>query len=135
VGGIAGRERAGHAALSCDRGSAMGSRQKVRQFLEESDSHRHYSSIVEHFLTYLIAKAEKEGNARFAADLRKAKDEYHEEFNQAIDITESVYAEIFTDDELDDLIILHNNPALKKARSMTAEIVNGILKKYVEASA
>jgi broad-specificity NMP kinase len=113
----------------------MGSRQKVKQFLEESESHQHYSSIVEYFLTYLIAKAEKEGNARFAADLRKAKDEYHEEFKQAIDITESVYAEIFTDDELDDLIILHNNPALKKARSMTAEIVNGILKKYAETSA
>lgn len=113
----------------------MGSRQKARQFLEESESHQHYSSIVEYALTYFIAKAEKQGNARFAADLRKAKDDYHEEFKQAVDLTELVYAEIFTDEELDDLILLHMNPALKKARALTADIVNEVLKKYMEASA
>ena len=113
----------------------MGSRAKARQFLEGSESHEHYSSIVEFALTYFIARAEKEGNTRFAADLRKAKEEYHEEFKQAIDVTELVYAEIFTDEELDDLIFLHSNPALKKARAMTADIVNQILQKYMEVSA
>ncbi len=112
----------------------MGSREKVREFLRESESHEHYSSIVEYALKYFIAKAEKEGNTRFAADLKKARDEYHEEFKQAIDVTELVYAEIFTDEELDDLIILHMNPALKKARAMTADIVNAILQKYMEVS-
>ena len=117
------------------KGSAMASREKARRFLEESESHQHYSSIVEYALAYFTAKAEKEGNARFAADLRKARGEYHEEFQQAIEITEQVYAEIFSDEELDDLIVLHSNPALKKARALTADIMNQILEKYLAASA
>ncbi len=113
----------------------MASREKTRQFLEESESHQHYSSIVEYALTYFIAKAEKEGNARFAADLKKAKAEYHEEFKWAIELTEQVWAELFTDEEMDDLIILHSNPALKKARALTADIFHRLLDKYLEMSA
>ncbi len=113
----------------------MGSREKARQFLQESEAHQHYSSIVEYALTYFIAKAEMEGNARFAADLRKAQAEYHQDFQNAVDVTELVYADMFTDEELDDLIILHMNPALKKARALTADIVNAILQKYMEVSA
>jgi hypothetical protein len=113
----------------------MGSRQKARRFLEESDSHQHYSSIVEYSLTYFIHKAEKEGNARFADDLRKAKEEYHEEFRKAVEITEQVYCDTFTDEELDNLIVLHSNPALKKARALTADIMSKILEKYLAASA
>ncbi len=113
----------------------MGSREKARQFLQESEAHQHYSSIVEYALTYFIAKAEMQGNTRFAEDLRKAKAEYHEDFQNAVDVTELVYADIFTDEELDDLIILHMNPALKKARALTADIVKAILQKYMEVSA
>ena len=94
----------------------MATREKVRQFLEESDAYRHYANIVECALTYFIAKAEKEGNVRFANDLRQAQQSYHEEFRKSVEITEEVYAGTFTDDELDDLIILGGNPALKKAR-------------------
>jgi hypothetical protein len=113
----------------------MASREKARQFLEESESHKHYSSIVEYALTYFIAKAEKEGNTRFAADLKKAKAEYHEEFQWALDLTEQVWAELFTDEEMDDLIVLHSNPALKKARALTADIFHTILERYQEMSA
>jgi len=112
----------------------MASREKARRFLEESESHQHYSSIVEYALTYFIAKAEKEGNTRFAADLKKARDEYHDEFQWAFEITERVYAETFTDEELDDLTVLHSNPALKKARALTADIMNKILGLYLAAS-
>jgi hypothetical protein len=108
----------------------MASRAKAREFLQASESHTHYSSIVEYALTYFIAKAEKEGNVRFAADLKKAKEEYHEEFAWALELTEEVHAELFTDEELDNLIILHSNPALKKARALTADIFNKILEKY-----
>jgi hypothetical protein len=113
----------------------MASREKARQFLEESEAHKHYSSIVECTLTYFIHKAEKEGNERFAADLRKAKQGYHEEFQQGVDLTEQVYADTFTDEELDDLIILHANPALKKARALTSDIFNTILEQYLLVSA
>lgn len=113
----------------------MASIEKTRRFLEESEAYRHYSSIVEYTLTYFIHKAEKEGNARFAADLRKAKDEYHVEFQVGVAITEQVYAELFTDEELDDLIVLHSNPALKKARDLAADIFNRILEKYLLVSA
>ena len=113
----------------------MASIEKTRKFLEESESHQHYSSIVDYALTYFIAKADNQGNARFAADLRKAKEEYHEEFKWALEVTEQVWAELFTDDELDDLIILHSNPALRKARALTADIFHRILEKYLAMSA
>jgi hypothetical protein len=113
----------------------MASREKTRRFLEESESHKHYSSIVECALTYFITKAEKEGNTQFAADLRRAKEEYHGEFKWALELTEQVWAELFTDEELDDLIILHSNPALRKARALTADIFNRLLEKYLAMSA
>ena len=112
----------------------MAMREKARQFLEESDSHKHYSEIVDYALTYLMANAEKEGNRRFAEDLKQAKEEYEEGFNQAIEVTEAVYSEVFTDEELNDLIVLHSNPALKKARDLTAEIMNNILEEYAKVS-
>jgi hypothetical protein len=113
----------------------MASREKARKFLEESESHKHYSSIVECTLTYFIAKAKKDGNARLAADLEKAKAEYHDEFKWALQLAEDVHAERFTDEELDDLIVLHSNPALKKARALTTDIFNEILEKYLSMSA
>lgn len=113
----------------------MASREKARQFLEASDAHQHYSSIVECTLTYFIAVAQKEGNTRFAADLERAKQEYHEEFQRGVEITELVYSEIFTDDELDDLIVLNSNPAIKKSRALTSDIMNKILEKHLSTSA
>jgi hypothetical protein len=112
----------------------MATREKVRQFLEESDAYRHYANIVECALTYFIAKAEKAGNLRFAGELREAKDGYHDEFRKGVDITEEVYAETFTDEELDDLILLHLNPALQKARALTSDIFNSIIEHYALVS-
>ena len=112
----------------------MASKEMVRRFLEESETHKHYSTTVEYTLTYFIAKAEKEGNTRFAFDLRKAKETYHDEFRKAIEITEQVYAEAFTDEELNDLIVLHNNPAIKKLRTLGPDIINKILEKLLAVS-
>jgi preprotein translocase subunit SecA len=113
----------------------MASIEKARRFLDESDSHTHYSSIVEYVLTYFITKARLQGNDRFAADLEKAKAEYHDEFRWAHELAEEVHAELFTDEELDDLIVLHSNPALKKARALTADIFSAVLEKYRAMSA
>jgi hypothetical protein len=112
------------------RGSAVGSQEKAERFLEVSDSHKHYSSIVEYTLAYFITKAEKEGMKQFAADLKKAREDYKQEFDQAIEITQEVYREIFSDAEMDDLIILHSNPAIQKLRGLTSEIMNKVLEKY-----
>jgi len=113
----------------------MASREKTRQFLAESEVVQHYAGIVEYTLTFFVHKAQKEGNARLAADLLKAKDEYHLDFQTGVEVSEEVYSETFSDEELDDLIILHCNPALKKARALTATIMNKILERYLEASA
>ena len=108
----------------------MGSRQKAIQFLKASEAHKHYERIVEMALCYLIAKAEKEGRDQFAAELRKEKEGYKEEFEKGLAITEEVYSEVFTDEELNDLIVLHSNPAIGKSRLLTSEIMNKILEKY-----
>ncbi|MBP1684382.1 MAG: hypothetical protein H6Q33_525 [Deltaproteobacteria bacterium] len=109
----------------------MASKEMVRRFLNESETNKHYSQTIEYALTYFIAKAEKEGDTRFAADLRKAKDTYHDEFRQAIEITEEVYADTFTDEELNELIVLHNNAAIRKLRTLGAEIINRVLEKLL----
>jgi len=113
----------------------MASKEKVRRFLEESEIHRHYSSIVECTLTYFMSKAEKEGNTRLADDLRKAMQGSPAEFNAGIEITEQIYTDLFTDDELDELIVLNSNPTLKKARSLTSDIFNSTLNKLLKVSA
>jgi hypothetical protein len=112
----------------------MGSREKVRQFLEESEAHRHYEGIVEYALTYLVAKAEKEGKSEFAAGLAEMKGEYREDFANAVAMTEEVFADIFDDEELDNLIVLHSNPAIKKLRALNSEIVGKILTRYSKVS-
>jgi hypothetical protein len=112
----------------------MASKEMARRFIDEADVYNQYSSIIEDALTVFIAKAEKEGNTRFAEDLRNARATYHPDFQKAIEITEQVYAEAFTDEELNDLIVLHNNPALKKARAHGADLINTILEKVLAVS-
>jgi len=112
----------------------MASRERAKRFLEMSDSHRHYSEIVEYTLTFFITKAEREGNTRFAEDLKRAKEEYKEAFDKAFEVTEAVHCEMFTDEELDDLTVLHSNPALKKARDTAGDIMSRILEKYSEVA-
>lgn len=112
----------------------MGTPEKARRFLQESELHQHYASIVECTLTYFLHKAEKQGNERFANDLRKAIESYHDDFARGVEITEQVYAETFTDEELDDLIVLHCNPAITKARALSSDIFNHILEKVLSVS-
>ena len=112
----------------------MGSREKVRRFLEESEAHRHYEGIVDYALTYLVAKAEKEGRSQFASDLAQMKGEYKEDFANAVALTEEVFSDIFSDEDLDNLIVLHSNPAIKKLRELNSEIVGKILRKYSQVS-
>jgi len=112
----------------------MASRERAKRFLEVSDSHKHDSEIVEYTLTFFITKAEREGNTRFAEDLKRAKEEYKEAFDKAFEVTEAVHCEMFTDEELDDLTVLHSNPALKKARDTAGDIMSRILEKYSEVT-
>jgi len=107
---------------------AMGSKQKARQLLETSEAHEHYSKVVEHALTFFIAKAEKEGSP-FVDELKRLRAEYKDEFAQAIEVTEAVYCEMFTDEELDELILVHSNDAIQKLRGLTSEIFNKALGK------
>ena len=107
----------------------MGSKRKAKQLLEASEAHKHYSSIVELALTYFIVKAEHEGKP-LAEDLKKLRQDYKDEFARAIEMTEDVYCEIFTDDEMDELILLHTNAAIQKLRGLTSEIFNKVLEKF-----
>jgi hypothetical protein len=104
----------------------MGSNQKAKQLLEASGAHKHYSEIVEYALAYFIAKYEKEADP-VADDLKRLKGEYAQEFEKAIEVTEEVYCEIFSDEEMDELIVLHTNPAMEKLRGLTGDIFNRVL--------
>jgi len=108
----------------------MGSKQKAQAFLETSEAPEYFWSIIEFTLTYFIAKAEKEGNKSFAEQLQRAKSDYRDDFNKALNITEDVYCEIFNDEELDELIVMRATTPIKKLRDLTPRIMDTILEKY-----
>jgi glutaredoxin 2 len=60
--------------------------------------------------------------------------EYKEDFANAVALTEEVFSDIFDDEELDNLIVLHSNPAIKKMRGLNSEIVGKVLRKYSQVS-
>lgn len=107
----------------------MGSKQKAREFLEVSRTHEHYSAIVEQSLRFFIAKAEQE-KPECVDYLKKLQTDYKDQFQQAIDVTEQVYADIFTDAELEELIVMHQNPTLLKLRGLTSEISDRTISQY-----
>jgi len=107
----------------------MGSKEKSREFLEVSRTHEHYSTIIEEALKYFVSKAEEE-NKEIAEYLRKMQSDYKTQFKEAIEITEQVYADIFSDDELDELIVMHRNPTLLKLRGLTADISDKTIENY-----
>lgn len=111
-------------------GIGMGSPAKARAFMEASEAGRLYAGVVDYALRYFIARAEKEGNASFAADLRQASESYAEDFEKALRITEEVYCEIFSDDELDELIVMHSTTPIRKLRGLMPDIMGRVLEKY-----
>jgi hypothetical protein len=108
----------------------MGTKEKARKFLEVSETHAFYSTIIDYVLAYFIARAEKEGNPSFVDDLKRAKQGYTEDFEKAIEVTEEVYCEMFSDEELNDMTVMHTTPAIKRLRGLTPEIMNKVLEKY-----
>ncbi len=107
----------------------MTSKQKARQFMDVTGIREQYSSLIDLTLTYFIAKAENEGNP-LADDLKKLKDGYKEEFEDVQEIAAEVIAEVFSDDELDELIVLHSTPALNTLRGLAPEIMSRILGRF-----
>jgi len=106
----------------------MGSREKAKELLEASQAHQHYSTIVEYALTYFIAQAEKEGSP-IAEELKRIRERYRDQFDKALEVTVEVYAEIFSDQEMDELKVLQTNPAMEKLRGLTSEIFNRVLER------
>ena len=107
----------------------MTSKQKAVQFLDVTGIKEQYSSLIEHVLIYFIAKAENEGSP-FAEDLKRLKSGYRHEFEAVQEIAAEAIAEVFNDDDLDELIVLHSTPALNKLRGLTPEIMSRILKGF-----
>ncbi|NQT73055.1 MAG: hypothetical protein HQ553_09870 [Chloroflexi bacterium] len=111
----------------------MGSQKKARELLEVSDTLTHYSNLISYSLMYFIAKAQQEGSP-LADELLKIKNGYQGEFDDAAEITGQVVSEVFSDEELDELIVLNTNPSLEKLRGLTPEIMKRVLEKYSVAS-
>ncbi len=107
----------------------MTSKQKALQFLDVTGIKEQYSSLIELALTYFIAKAETEGDP-LAADLKKLKDGYKDEFEGAQTVAAEVIGEVFSDEDLDELIVLHSTPALNRLRGLAPEIMGRILEGF-----
>ncbi len=108
----------------------MGSEEKAKAFLEASEASNHYATVIDFSFNYFVKKAEAM-DSQVAEGLKKIKDAYPEEFAKSIGIAEEVYSEMFTDEELDELIVIHNNPVLKKLRNSTAQLMDKISAKII----
>jgi len=108
----------------------MGSMEKAKEFLETSDTLRLYSEIIDNMMLYFIHRTEKEGNQALAGEIQKLKDSYMNDFADALEITEQVYCDIFTDEELQEMIVMHSTPALEKLRGLTPKIMDRFFEKY-----
>ena len=108
----------------------MGSMEKAKQFVETSETLKLYSEIIDNMLLYFITRAEKEGNQAFAGELKKVKESYMVDFTDALEVTEKVCCEIFSDEELQELTVMHSTPALEKLRGLTPKIMDRFFENY-----
>jgi hypothetical protein len=53
-----------------------------------------------------------------------------DDFTDALQITEQVYCDIFSDDELQEMIVMHSTPALEKLRGLTPKIMDRFFENY-----
>ncbi len=106
----------------------MGSKEMAKKFLETSGVSGHYASIIDFTFTYFVKKAEQSGS-QAAEELKKIKDEYPQEFAKGIGLAEEAYSEMFTDEELQELTVMHGNPVLMKLRGSTEELMQKIAEK------
>ncbi len=109
----------------------MGSKQKAKEFLDMSRTHEHYSTIIDYALQFFILRAEQE-NKQCADYLKGLQKDYHEQLANAIAVTEKVYSEIFSDEELEELIVMHKNPVMEKLRGLTSDISDRTIEEYVK---
>jgi len=110
----------------------MGSMEKAKEFLVKSETLKLYSEIIDNMLLYFIARAKREKNPSLAEELKKLKDSYIDDFTDALEITERVYCDIFSDDELEEMIVMHSTPALEKLRGLTPKIMDRFFEKYAD---
>ena len=108
----------------------MGSTQKAKEFLATSKTLDLYSEIIDNMLLYFIARAEKEGNPALSEELKKLKASYIDDFTDALEITEQLYCDIFSDEELNELIVMHATPSLEKLRGLTPKIMDRFFARY-----
>lgn len=106
----------------------MTSKEKALRFLDVTGIKEMYSSVIEYALTYYIAKAESEADP-LADILKKIKDGFRQELEdvEVEDIAAEVIAGVFSDDELDELIVLHSTPAINRLQGLAPEIMSRIL--------
>jgi len=104
--------------------------EKAKEFLETSETLKLYSEIIDNMMLYFIARTEKEGNQTLAEELKKLKASYMDDFTDALEITEHVYCDIFSDDEMQEMIVMHSTPALEKLRGLTPKIMDRFFEQY-----
>ena len=108
----------------------MGSMEKAKQFVETSETLKLYSEIIDNMLLYFVTRAEKEGNHTFAEELKKVESSFMGDFTDALEVTEKVCCEIFSDEELQELTVMHSTPALEKLRGLTPKIMERFFENY-----
>ncbi len=106
----------------------MANKEKAQEFIKASEVNKHYASIIEFSFSYFMKKAEQ-ADSKLADELKKVQEDYKSEFEKGIDLAIEAYGELFTDEELDELIVIHSNPVLKKLRSSTEQLMSKISEK------
>lgn len=114
----------------------MEKRQKVKKFLEISETNRQLDMVVEQ------VAAQYRQRFRDAEDGLEIGDEIAERMNktfqlirsQILDYLESLYGELLSEDELDALITFHGSPVAVRLRELSPVILQKIMQRTAELS-
>ncbi|MCK4781319.1 DUF2059 domain-containing protein [Candidatus Parcubacteria bacterium] len=94
--------------------------EKVKKFLEVSESRKQYVLIVEHMITQIRTEIGNE----------EVLDKFSEVMNavgvKIMDAIEKIYADLFSDEEIDELILLHSSPMAIRSRELQPKILEKI---------
>jgi|SRR3989344_7001980 len=105
----------------------MATEGKVRQFLEVSDLVEQMKKIVQQICEGMKADFEKHSDDLGATTTEVFNKLYNFIAAKMDDLILSLYKDFYTDEELDELIIVHSSSIFQKMRERTPEITNRLV--------
>lgn len=103
----------------------MANRSKVRQFFEVAETEKQFSSLTEQLISFYKNRLEADGEDDAQKIVQVQQFVYEEVKKLVFPLMEDIYADVFTDSELDELISIYSSSTFQRLR----EVVPGMQQK------